>query len=105
MTSLPPIEFDDLTPRLRDRLQARVDRLGYLGGFFKYMGHQPDVLIAFDVFTEECKRALPVEFAEVVALTVSTLLGNRYEQVQHERFAVSRGLAIEWVRDVERVEP
>ena len=102
---ITPVDFDDLRPDLRDALRARYERLGYLGDFFRQMGHQPDALIAFDAFTEACKQALPFELAETISLTAATRLGNDYERHQHERLAVRHGLARDWVAAVERLDP
>jgi hypothetical protein len=102
---ITPLDFDELRPDLRDALRARYERLGYLGDFFRYMGHQPDALIAFDAFTEACKHALPFELAETISLTAATRLGNDYERHQHERLAVRNGLARDWVAGVEQLDP
>ncbi len=105
MTALRPIDFADIEPELQDALRPRVERLGYLGDFFRHMAHQPAALLRFDQFTEECKRALGPAHAEVVALTAATRLGNDYERHQHERLAVARGLATEWIGAVEQLTP
>ena len=102
---ITPVDFDDLRPDLRDALRSRYERLGYLGDFFRFMGHQPDALIAFDAFTEACKHALPFDLAETISLTAATRLGNDYERHQHERLAVRNGLARDWVADVECLDP
>jgi len=34
-------------------LRPRVERLGYLGEFFRYTAHQPQALISFLDFTED----------------------------------------------------
>lgn len=100
-----PLTFEELDPALADVLRPRYERLGYLGGFFAHMGHQPDALAAFEQFTLACRRALPIELAELVALSVATRLSNRYEQHQHERLSVASGLDHDWVAQVERLEP
>jgi alkylhydroperoxidase family enzyme len=100
-----PLDFDDLAPDARAALRARYERLGYLGDFFRYMGHQPQALVAFDSFTEACKQALPMHVAEAIALTAATRLGNEYERNQHERLAVRGGASRAWVADVERLDP
>lgn len=105
MSALRPIDFPDLEPELQDALRPRVERLGYLGDFFRHMAHQPAALLRFDQFTEECKRALGPAHFEVVALTASTRLGNDYERHQHERLAVALGLADVWIAAIERLEP
>ncbi|MEA1015740.1 carboxymuconolactone decarboxylase family protein [Sphingosinicella sp. LY1275] len=99
------LEFDQLAPRVRDVLRARVERLGYLGEFFKCSGHQPAILAAFMEMTEALKVALPDRLTEVGALTVATLLGNRYELHQHERLSRKLGFGEAWVAAIERVSP
>lgn len=105
MTALRPIDFADLESDLQDALRPRVERLGYLGDFFRHMAHQPAALLRFDQFTEECKRALGPSHSEVVALSAATRLGNHYERHQHERLAVALGLAKDWIAAIERMEP
>lgn len=105
VTSIAPIDFEDLDPGLRTVLRARYERLGYLGDFFRYMAHQPRALAAFDEYTEACKSALPPALTEAVALTVATAVGNLYERNQHERLALTLGLTREWVGDVEQLAP
>lgn len=105
MTSIPRLAFDELDPALADALRPRYERLGYLGGFFAHMAHQPAALGAFDAFTEACKRALSDDLLEVVALSAATRLDNRYERHQHEQLAVRQGLGREWVAAVERLDP
>jgi alkylhydroperoxidase family enzyme len=99
------LEMDDLRPDLSDRLRARVARLGYLGEFFKCMGHQPDALIAFHQFTESAKEGLDKRMVELIALTVASIVGNAYERNQHERLSVRSGFGREWVKAVECLEP
>lgn len=96
--AVSPIEPQQLTAALAERLQPRIDRLGYLGAFFAYSAHQPDALAGFIDFTESLKHALPPDVAEVVALTVAARLRNEYELSQHERLSVRLGYPGEWVR-------
>lgn len=103
--SIAPVAYDQLAPPLQDALRARYERLGYLGGFFTHMAHQPEALVHFDAFTESLKRALGPELAETVALTAATRLGNAYERHQHERLAVALGLGADWVAAIERLDP
>ncbi len=103
--TITPIAFDDLAEPLQDALRARYERLGYLGGFFTHMAHQPEALVHFDAFTESLKRSLGPELAETVALTAATRLDNTYERHQHERLAVALGLGAEWVAAIERLDP
>lgn len=105
MTAIRPVDYEDLDGELRRAVQPRYERLGYLGDFFRYTAHQPAALIAFDAFTEACKRAVGPSLAETIALTVATRLGNDYERNQHERRAVRSGLGRGWVAGVERLDP
>lgn len=97
MGQIRRLRFDELDPELRDALQAKVDRLGYLGEFFAVGGHQPAATAAFQNFTEALKKALPPELTEVVALSVASTLGNSYEQTQHERLAATLGFSVGWI--------
>src|SRR4051812_33166576 len=92
--------FDDLEPTLRDALRPRVGRLGYLGEFFQCAAHQPAALVALNTLTEELRRALPDDAAEIVALTVATVTGNDYERHQHERLSLKLGFTEDWIRTV-----
>ena len=105
MTTIRPLDFDQLDAGLRAAVSARYERLGYLGDFYRHLAHQPHALIAFDTFTEACKAALGPPLAETIALTVASALDNAYERHQHERLAVRYGLGREWVADVERLDP
>src|SRR5215204_5818821 len=105
MTAITALDFEQLDPELQRAVRLRYERLGYLGDFFRYTAHQPEALIAFDAFTDACKRALDPALAETVALTVATLLDNDYERNQHERFAVRSGLGRDWVAAIERLDP
>ena len=91
------LDFDELSPALQDAFRARYERLGYLGGFFRYASHQPDAILAFNEITESLKGALPEDLAELVALTVASRLDNRYERHQHEQLSIKRGLGEEFV--------
>lgn len=102
---IPRLAPEDWPASLATQLRPRFDRLGYVGEFFRCAAHQPAALAAFMTFTEELKHALPEGLTEVVALTVSTLLDNRYERHQHERLCLKLGFAAEWIRGVERLEP
>lgn len=102
---IPRLEMDQLTPELQAALGAKVKRLGYLGEFFKCMGNQPKALLSFNTFTEDLKQALPDNLTEVVALTVATMMQNRYERNQHERLCVQLGFDKQWVRDVTALAP
>jgi alkylhydroperoxidase family enzyme len=97
--------FDELASPLASVLKARVDRLGYLGEFFRVAGHQPAALKGFVEFTESAKAALEKRHVELLALTVASHYGNRYELNQHERLAVRLGFGRDWVEAVERLVP
>lgn len=104
-SKLPRLEFEELTPDLQDRLRPRVERLNYLGEFFKVMGNVPTVLGPFIDFTENLKDVLPKNLTEVGALTCATLMNNAYERNQHEQLAIKLGYTKEWIIDVCRVMP
>ena len=92
-----PLDLDSLPQSLQEALRPRVERLGYLGDFFRYSAHQPDALAHFHAFTEALKSALPPELTEVVALTVASRKGNDYERNQHQRLAHSLGFPTDWI--------
>ena len=97
---IPRLSREEMPAELAEMLRPRVERLGYLGEFFQCAAHRPKALMSFMAFTEDLKRALPDNFTEVVALTVASLMENRYERVQHERLCLKLGLGEAWVRDV-----
>ncbi len=99
--NLDRLELDDMPPELVARLAPRVERLGYLGDFFRCTAHQPAALAAFHDFTEAGREALPANLVEVIALTASVRCGNDYERHQHERLALRLGLGRDWVAAVE----
>lgn len=103
--ALPRLEWDELTPALQDLLGRRVERLGYLGEFFRVTAVQPDALAAFVEFTEALKGALPEELTEVIALTLAARTGNTYERHQHERLCLALGLERGWIADVLSLSP
>ncbi|WP_235538795.1 hypothetical protein [Sphingomonas sp. Root710] len=86
-------------------LSARVERLGYLGEFFRCTGHQPAILVPFMQMTENLKKALPDKITELGALTIASLATNNYERHQHERLSVRLGFEPEWVAAVEALDP
>lgn len=102
---IPRLAFDDLEPRLAGALRARVERLGYLGEFFRVLAHQPKALTGFVEFTEAAKAGVDKKLIELLALTVASHLGNAYERNQHERLSVRLGFGRDWVAAVERLEP
>lgn len=98
---IPRLAPESLRSDVAEMLRPRVERLGYLGEFFRCAAHQPDALKSFMAFTEDLKAALPDRLTETVALTVSTELGNAYERHQHERLSIKLGFGEAWVRAVE----
>lgn len=102
---IPRLLAEEMTPELQASLRPRVERLGYLGEFFKCAAHQPQALMSFMSFTEDLKRALPDNLTEVVALSVATAMDNAYERVQHERLSLKLGFGERWVRAVISLNP
>ena len=102
---IPKLSQEEMAPELADMLRPRVERLGYLGEFFRYTAHQPQALMSFLDFTEDLKKALPNNLTEVVALTVATFMSNAYERVQHERLSLKLGFTEAWIRDVLALRP
>lgn len=102
---IPRLSEEEMAPELAEVLRGRVARLGYLGEFFRCTAHQPRALRSFLNFTEDLKRALPDNLTEVVALTVSALMNNAYERIQHERLSLKLGFGEIWVRRVLALEP
>lgn len=105
MNTIPRVPLEAMTPEVAQMLRPRVERLGYLGEFFRCAAHQPAALISFMAFTEDLKRALPDRITETVALTVSAELANAYERHQHERLCLKLGFGATWLRAVEAREP
>jgi alkylhydroperoxidase family enzyme len=105
MMEIPRLRMEELAPDVAAALQPRVQRLGYLGEFFKCTGHQPRALLAFMQLTDALKDALPDRITEVVALTVACTLDNRYERHQHERLCRKLGYADDWILAVRALEP
>jgi alkylhydroperoxidase family enzyme len=87
-----PLGLVDLPAPLKELLEPRVARLGYLGAFFTHAAHQPDALLHFHQFTEALKAAVPERTVEIIALTIAGDTGNAYERVQHERLALKIGM-------------
>jgi alkylhydroperoxidase family enzyme len=92
-----PIGYDDLPPALREALRARVERLGYIGGFFAFAAPQPRALEAFNAFSETLRENVPMNLVEIVALAVSTAYGSVYESTQHRRLAATHGHGPDWI--------
>lgn len=102
---LPRVELENFPKEVAERLRPRVERLGYLGEFFKCSVHQPAALAAFIDFTEEGKGSLPNRLVEVIALTVAGWTENAYERNQHERLSVRLGFGRDWVAAVNTLDP
>jgi alkylhydroperoxidase family enzyme len=102
---IPRVDFERLPAELAAALQPRARRLGYLGEFFRCAAHQPAALLSFMRFTDDLKGALPDNLTEVVALTVAAWMGNAYERNQHEHLCRKLGLADEWIRAVNALQP
>ncbi|HUP07724.1 MAG TPA: hypothetical protein VMU47_11265 [Caldimonas sp.] len=90
---------------LAEALAPRVTRLGYLGEWFRCAAHAPEVLLAFQTFTDALKDAVSARVAEAVVLTVATELGNDYERNQHERLSMRTGYGQDWIAEVEARDP
>jgi len=102
---IPRLEFHELPPELTERLDARVQRLGYLGEFFRCAAHEPAALAAFIDFTETSKDSLDDRQVELIALTVAGWTRNAYERHQHERLSVRLGFGRAWVAEVGKLAP
>lgn len=100
MNRLLPLSEAELPPELAAVLRPRIDRLGYLGEFFRYGAYQPKALMSFMQFTEDLKEALPDKLTEDIALSVGRLMDNAYELVQHERLSLKKGFGEQWIREV-----
>lgn len=98
--AIPMLSEVDMPADLSAYLRPRVERLGYLGEFFRYTAHQPKALMSFLTYTEDLKGALPNNLTEVVALSVAQLMDNAYERVQHERLSLKLGFGETWIREV-----
>lgn len=105
MNAIPRLSPSELPPEVAAILRPSVERLGYLGEFFKCAAHQPAALMSFLAFTEDLRHALPDRLTETVALTVSAELGNAYELYQHERLCLKLGFGDAWVRSIEERDP
>src|SRR5438132_4521150 len=102
---IPRLSSGEMPPDLAEYVRPRVERLGYLGEFFQCAAHQPKALLSFMKLTEELRGALPEKLTEIVALSVSALLENSYERVQHERLSLKLGFGNEWIRQVMLLDP
>lgn len=96
---LPRIAFEDIEPALKELFRPRVERLGYLGEFFRVMSAAPETMTGFFTITESLKKVLPDNLTEIVSLALSSRLGNLYEQYQNERLSLKMGLTKDWVAE------
>jgi len=96
---VPRIEFEDIDPKLKELFRPRVERLGYLGEFFKVMSAQPETMFGFFTITESLKKAIPDNYTEIVSLSISSRFGNLYEQYQNEQLSRKLGFSDEWIRE------
>jgi alkylhydroperoxidase family enzyme len=103
--SIRRLELTEMPSDLADALRPRVERLGYLGEFFKCAANQPEALLSFMSFTEDLKHALPEDLTEVVALTVASVMRNDYERHQHERLCQRLGFTDKWIEEVVALQP
>src|SRR5438552_1200586 len=97
---IPRLKAEELPHDVAAFLRPRVERLRYLGEFFRCTAHQPKALLSFLRFTDDLKHALPDNLTEVVELTVARGMNNAYERVQHERLSLKLGFGEIWVRTV-----
>lgn len=97
--SIPRLEYESLNDELKEAFGPRVERLGYLGEFFRVMSHAPDTMAGFYRITESLKTELPDNFTEIVSLSLSSRLGNLYEQYQNERLSRKLGFDDDWIRE------
>lgn len=95
---VPRIEFEDIDPGLKELFRPRVERLGYLGEFFRVMSACPETMKGFFTITESLKKELPDNLSQLVSVALSSRLGNTYEQHQNERLSLKLGLSEDWVR-------
>jgi hypothetical protein len=93
------LDFEAIDPALKEMFRPRVERLGYLGEFFRAMSHTPGPMANFHALTESLKKALPDNFTEIVSLALSSRLGNRYEQYQNERLSRKLGFSDDWIAE------
>lgn len=96
---VPRIAFEDIEPKLKELFRPRVERLGYLGEFFRVMSAQPETMLGYFTITESLKKALPDNFTEIISLSISSRLGNLYEQYQNEQLSRKLGFSDEWIRE------
>ncbi len=97
--SIPRLDFDSLNEELKTAFGPRVERLGYLGEFFRVMSHAPDTMAGFYRITESLKGELPDNFTEIISLSLSSRLGNLYEQYQNEQLSRKLGFDDAWIAE------
>ena len=102
---IPTLSFSQLPRSIATLLQAKFERLGYLGEFFAKTAHQEKALEAFIHFTDASKGALDMRIVELIALSVATMKDIPYEKNQHERLSIRLGYGRDWIADVEALDP
>ncbi|HZA52531.1 MAG TPA: hypothetical protein VE549_17425 [Myxococcaceae bacterium] len=96
---IPRLDFETVDPALQEMFRPRVERLGYLGEFFRVMSHAPGPMAHFHGLTDSLKKILPDNFTQIVSLALSSRLGNRYEQYQNERLSRKLGFSDDWIAE------
>ena len=102
---MDPLTLEQMDPLAASLLRPVVERLGYLGDLFGISAHQPAVLAAVMQLAGALRASLPEADFEVLALTVSALTGNLYEQYQHEQLCARRGYDESWIEQCVGLEP
>jgi len=103
--SITRLNMADFPEALQQALRPRVERLKYLGEFFRCAAHVPDALLGFIQFTESAKANLDKRTISLIALTVGALKKNAYEVHQHEQLASRLGFGADWIQQVEALRP
>jgi hypothetical protein len=63
------------------------------------MSHAPETMGGFSTITESLKSALPDNFTEIVSLSLSSRLGNLYEQYQNEQLSRKLDFSDDWISE------
>ncbi len=104
-TLIEPVAYENMKSSLKEAFRARVERLGYLGDFYRCSAYQPEALAHFDSFTNAAKTSIEPKLVELIALTVASRFEVAYERNQHERLSVRLGYGRAWVRDIVALDP
>jgi alkylhydroperoxidase family enzyme len=102
---VPRVDWDDLPPTIRDVLQPRYERLGYLPELFSALASDEQLLCALLALSDGLREALPFDDREVVALGISAAIKADYELFQHEQLCRRTGWSPELVAAVESLDP